>query len=1241
MHSLLNKCFKLNGTDNSVDEEESIFESCKIIKTLNKGIDGMNYVKKNKIGNDYFCGYDKNNSLEEMKTIDFNEIKTEDSNLNAYYENNFNKVFNIEYINFPNYFYKTIFLNFFSSFIELEDKESISSEYIEEMNKICNAMKNQKYILLHKANSIPHQKKSSNINYKNGDALICSDNIIAVADGVSSINNSGINVSNFSNEILKKCLNLHIYRCINNEIFENQNKMIFKQYNLKYKNDEILKPIVCRSACSANFLGASTLLFSALEKEKLHICSIGDCQMLIVRLKGNYLKDKGIEKIHIKVNTPEEILYFVKDEKSLVTKNNNCDIKNVHENNNNNVMNNEKVNIIDYKREENTTNDIVNCEVSYDNFPNKKSYNSIENDSTFKNNKDILNDLYSKRKELYYNDFLSDLNIKESIKEDSEIILYIEDQLSEDISENFEKYLSKRSYKIGNLSFKIEEDDFYDNSNIRSDTLISHNCSSTRDDFSENEKKNFSVKSTLDNIGYRNLLNLFNLDRTHIIKNKNNCSEKETEEEKVIEKEKENHVESGKQKQENKDDSKEDDREKEKNDQLEELGKEKNQSEKEEKQKDELEQEKEEKKKKKKDTNINNFNDYRFRFYNDEISKFDIIFKSKIQQHYFNCPYQITFMPINLNDNLRNTKSNNSFKGNIKMSRYNDIITKCLRYCEYSSVNIENNDIIISGSDGLFDNLYDDDIMEIIFNNFYVLKYNKFVSMKQFINFYKEYKKAIKDFNKTLSNNFSKRNHSKKNFSSNLSDSFDRNINNNSREKVKIKMESDIKHGISNVSCTSSDNFSKNYINEENNNNNNNKNNNNNNNYNYDNKGVNLSNKENKNNYFFNNIYKRNLNYAKNKLKFPSKIKGKFFIRIKNKVQNITKSNSKQNNKVEKKNKYSISQDSKNSNTKKDDDTIFQKEYSNNINSSINNLSKNFMKSSTVDINRRNYSIHSGGMENSKYENLYENLENDNNSQSDLSDSNNYDLNFNNSNKLLENEKRQTTIEQLIDDDVVSLRKKKKNSGKWLDEENTFSEFLDENIMNNNVYTNREDNSYYMNEIRRIKKKKKVIVEKKIDCSKFLYELSDFILIDKDNKIYLNTKKACDEILELSTILANQQLNYTLLKKRRIKYNGKMKNNSNNNNIYSKKVNIEMDKKDNEKNFNEDSFSFSNVQDKEIHLFDKVNYEDIQSNKSNDKIILTPISEFIFDKYKKYFNMGKPDDTTVIVSVVKENRYNV
>lgn len=77
----------------------------------------------------------------------------------------------------------------------------------------------------------------------------------------------------------------------------------------------------------------------------------------------------------------------------------------------------------------------------------------------------------------------------------------------------------------------------------------------------------------------------------------------------------------------------------------------------------------------------------------------------------------------------------------------------------------------------------------------------------------------------------------------------------------------------------------------------------------------------------------------------------------------------------------------------------------------------------------------------------------------------------------------------------------------------------------------------------------------------------------------------------------------------------------------------------NTKESNEITNIFSKFSEEHMEIFDKVNYDDIQSNKSKDKIILTPISEYIYDKYKKYFNMGKPDDTTVIISIIKKNKY--
>ncbi|SOV21852.1 conserved Plasmodium protein, unknown function [Plasmodium sp. DRC-Itaito] len=1206
MEKLLQKCLHVNSSENGLDEEESVFQTCKIFVGLENEISDVNCIENKNMGNDFLCGFDnyaKKNCVEGIWMDELNGRKSGYMNLNEYCENKFNTYFNIEYIDYPLKFYKTIYFNFISSFGENEDRKCILNENMNILNNFYEHIRNQKYILLHNAHSIPHEKKKMNSNYKNGDAHMCSDNIISIADGVSSIKNSGINVSNFSNDLLKKCLNLHLYRCINKSLFEYQNDIIFKHYNLTYKNHEILKPIICRSACSSNFLGASTLLFASVDNDKLHICTIGDCQMLIINMKEYYFKQKFFQKINIKIQTSKQILSLEKRESNVTTiveeeKENgysNIDNQILNSNQNNIVenkydnfkqstsssslnfdmsdkkMDKENVNSLDELIYDNSKSEISKCESSkcklsdlahsdlskqlsvkskmelsnitsshmlLDHTQNINTI-SVGSDKTYTDtNKSSISDLYLKRNKLCENILYSDINDNMSVEESEETILYVEYEIDEDIYEKFQKCISECDYKIGDLSFKLKEEIAYDGSNIRSDTIISHTFSdTTENDISENEKidKKYvsGMTNTLDNeTGYRNLLKFFQIDRNYIMKKKKNKYD-DVQSNKVnlsydwmndIENEEYNSKESNKL------------------------------------------QEDKTKLNNKNNNNNNNyyyysckskntFNHYRYRYDNEEECPFDIIHKSKIQQHYFNCPYQITFMPSNFSyDNIKN---NNSFNSTINMNKYNDIITKCLRYCDYSTIDLKNNYIIISGSDGLFDNLYDDDIMKIIFNHFYILKDKKFIKLKEFIKFNEEYRKAVTWIYKSISNSIDKddiyKNHIY--FSKQSSDVYNKNL-------IKKKDTKEIDRNEFNRDATKSNNTSSDYnikkksicidTSEDQNvcNNDNNI-------INYDNLIKSDENNMNKNNneiikkkgsnLFFNKLYsKGSFNSNMNKLNFVPKIKKIFSFKEKYKCD------------------------------KKDEDKLNPSfSYSSNI-----TLNNSFEK-------QQEHSQHSNSMCDNK------DLKEVNIPKFQSGDTIKKDESIQVIRNNIQNMKHNNKLNQQDTFDVIS---------KTYDIKNDFSIDIE------------------LNNIRYNKKKRTFIVEKKIEASNVLCNSSNLILFDENLNIYLNTKKACDEIIELSSILSNQQVNYSLLKKRRKKYNNDKEN-----------------KKNKKKSFT--ASLFSNIQEKEKYLFDKINYDDIQSNKSNDKIILTPISEFIFDKYKKYFNMGKPDDTTVIVSIVKENKY--
>ncbi|GAW78887.1 hypothetical protein, conserved [Plasmodium gonderi] len=1334
MKQLLKKCLSDSSVDHVISVEEGLFQTCKMIVGLGDDVDELNCMQNGNIENDFLCmpdNYAKKNCVEGLRMSGSNGGKFECMvNLNEYCENNFNKMFNIEYIDLPLLFYETIFLNFFSSFMDRrkdKEKEEICWEdniYI--MHKLYQKLESQKYILLHKAKSIPNQKKKKkNLNYKNGDAYLCSDNIIAIADGVSSIKYSGINVSNFSNELLKKCLNLYIHRSVNNKLFEEQNRVIFNQHSVKYKTEEMLKPIVCRSACSSNFLGASTLLISSMEKEKLHVCTIGDCQMLILRFKSNFLIDKCIREVHLKIESNEDMSHSTKRESDVMD-----------------TLDDEKYgytqNEIPYEQTDDYTlnpdQQISDKLISSQHSSNSMKCNSKKNDpfitplvsnskkgiahDNMKDDKFKLKKLYSQRKKMHNNNAFK--NISADMVKTSNcdyITLYMEEELSEDIYEDFEEYLGENNYKIGNLLFVIKDEDVPPVSDITSETITEHNlnlkfdpnfsqnCShTTENNISENFNQPISTQTTMDESGYRNLLNFFDMDRTDI-----SAIERERKNEKnVFKKYNEGNLEIM-------------------TENVETCLDEENSQ---------------------KCTNINQFNNYRFRYFDHERNYFDIIYKSKIQQHYFNCPYQITFMPTNLKSNVQNNKNTqNSTKSKVKMNTYNDIISKCLRYCEYSIIDIKTNDVIISGSDGLFDNLYDDDIMEILFNNFYIVKCNKFISLKKVINFYDEFRKTLNRINRMISNNWKKGNVSKCVFKGNTSQSDNINVkidqcggeiiseetsttnrgvtssNRNSevnleilkkREKTdKFNDDKECEHK-SEVNYSEGKNVESDTLNDASNDgdgkiadllsrkvNT----------YDYlDRHGLDGSvyenifddkkNKENGDNTFSSKKHKNNIDTAMLKLKFQSKMKSMFSMRTNNKHEITAKNREKSDKKLErslkkseknqkkgeksqKKGEKSQKKGEKNGNVEENDDNEHK------IISYIvkNDSSKSFVKNKTIDYDEHSsnqseqteQSEHSAQFiyENGEGSNVRENLKNKQSWEkfTECDEAYSEDLNLYNSDKSMKicssnewkglgnithnkGDKNLKTNETVFcavnahsNDPHVMERKRtteiiKKDLISGVRRENFHTE--DIYITEQNILTEIPDlNSYFKdgvggekNEKKKIKKK--LFIQGKIDCGILLYEPNDFVLFDESNNIYLNTKKACNELAELASILANQEMNKTLLRKRRKKYNAE----NINTNMKEEKRNPESTltcevKGEYENDKPSSKYSLSSTHEKETQLFDKVNYDDMKSNKSNDKIILTPISQFIFDKYNKYFNMGKPDDITVILSVVKENKYNL
>lgn len=79
----------------------------------------------------------------------------------------------------------------------------------------------------------------------------------------------------------------------------------------------------------------------------------------------------------------------------------------------------------------------------------------------------------------------------------------------------------------------------------------------------------------------------------------------------------------------------------------------------------------------------------------EDYGGYQIVYRTVPQQHFFNCPYQLSRMP----DTDCSVEA---------------IIRRTAQTAEVGSVQVQTGDIVILGTDGLFDNVFDDDLLELL-----------------------------------------------------------------------------------------------------------------------------------------------------------------------------------------------------------------------------------------------------------------------------------------------------------------------------------------------------------------------------------------------------------------------------------------------------------------------------------------------------------------------------------------------
>ena len=97
-----------------------------------------------------------------------------------------------------------------------------------------------------------------------------------------------------------------------------------------------------------------------------------------------------------------------------------------------------------------------------------------------------------------------------------------------------------------------------------------------------------------------------------------------------------------------------------------------------------------------------------------------IIHRSQEQKHYFNSPYQIAILPLNnnsiLNNHSNNNNNNNNLNNNNNNNNASNLINDSPNSASVNSIELNEGDLIVLATDGLWDNLSESQLLLEISN---------------------------------------------------------------------------------------------------------------------------------------------------------------------------------------------------------------------------------------------------------------------------------------------------------------------------------------------------------------------------------------------------------------------------------------------------------------------------------------------------------------------------------------------
>ncbi|KAL8433935.1 hypothetical protein Efla_001837 [Eimeria flavescens] len=130
--------------------------------------------------------------------------------------------------------------------------------------------------------SVQHPLKAA-LRSTNADAFAGDATMIGIADGVSTVEDEGLDPSELPVELLSRCLEGCRLRSLNSLLFDAEAEDLLAGCEIDLKSSKLPLYVLTRASTQCRSFGSTTCVLGILEDSRLWTVNIGDSQMLLVR----------------------------------------------------------------------------------------------------------------------------------------------------------------------------------------------------------------------------------------------------------------------------------------------------------------------------------------------------------------------------------------------------------------------------------------------------------------------------------------------------------------------------------------------------------------------------------------------------------------------------------------------------------------------------------------------------------------------------------------------------------------------------------------------------------------------------------------------------------------------------------------------------------------------------------------------------------------------------------------------